>query len=45
MQQLCAALQSAWQPVSFTVEQASLIWRGNPPDDVFRVGQVVSLGK
>lgn len=45
MQQLRATLQSAWQPTSFVVKQISLIWRGSPPDDVFRVGQVVSLGK
>ena len=45
MQQLRVELQLAWRPVTFTVEQVSLIWRGNPPDDVFRVAQVVSLGK
>jgi len=35
------ALQAAWQPIAFTADQISLIWRGDPPDDVFRVGQTV----
>jgi 2'-5' RNA ligase len=37
-------LQTAWQPVAFTVCEVSLIWRGEPPDDVFRVAQTVRLG-
>jgi RNA 2',3'-cyclic 3'-phosphodiesterase len=37
-------LQAAWQPIAFTAHEISLIWRGEPPDDVFRVGQTVSLG-
>ena len=37
------ALQQAWQPVAFIAREISLIWRGEPPDDVFRVGQTVSL--
>jgi 2'-5' RNA ligase len=35
------ALQETWQPLAFTAHQISLIWRGEPPDDVFRVGQTV----
>jgi 2'-5' RNA ligase len=38
------ALQEAWQPIAFTARAISLIWRGEPPDDVFRVGQTVQLG-
>jgi RNA 2',3'-cyclic 3'-phosphodiesterase len=37
-------LQAAWQPIAFTAHEVSLIWRGEPPDDVFRVGQAVRLG-
>jgi RNA 2',3'-cyclic 3'-phosphodiesterase len=36
-------LREAWQPLVFTAREISLIWRGEPPDDVFRVGQTVSL--
>jgi 2'-5' RNA ligase len=45
MEQLRAALQTTWQPVSFTVGQVSLIWRGEPPDDVFRVIHTVAVGR
>jgi RNA 2',3'-cyclic 3'-phosphodiesterase len=38
------ALQASWQPIVFTAREISLIWRGEPPDDVFRVGQTVRLG-
>jgi 2'-5' RNA ligase len=39
-----AAWQAAWRPLSFTVTRVCLIWRNNPPDDVFRVGPVLPLG-
>jgi 2'-5' RNA ligase len=38
------ALQAAWQPIAFTAREVSLIWRCDPPDDVFRLGQTVRLG-
>ena len=41
MQRLVAELQAAWQPVRFTVTGVSLIGRGEPPDDVFRVAATV----
>lgn len=44
MQRLVAELQAAWQPVRFAVTGVSLIWRGEPPDDVFRVAAMVPLG-
>jgi 2'-5' RNA ligase len=44
MEQLCKKLQSQWQPLTFTVKKISLIWRNQPPDDVFRVGRNVQLG-
>jgi poly(A) polymerase len=44
MLRLVAELRAAWQPVRFVVSGVSLIWRGEPPDDVFRVAAMVSLG-
>jgi len=41
--QLIAALGSTWTPVTFQVTAVSLIWRDDPPNDVFRVGQVFAL--
>jgi RNA 2',3'-cyclic 3'-phosphodiesterase len=40
---LKAALQRVWQPIAFIASEISLIWRGKPPDDVFRVGRTVTL--
>jgi 2'-5' RNA ligase len=37
------ALQAAWQPIAFTAREVNLIWRREPPDDIFRVGQTVRL--
>jgi 2'-5' RNA ligase len=44
MGRLIQELQAAWTSVSFQVDQVSLIWRGEPPDDVFRVGATILLG-
>lgn len=33
-----------WQPISFTAAEVCLIWRGEPPDDTFRVAQMLPLG-
>jgi 2'-5' RNA ligase len=44
MLRLVAELQAGWQPVRFVVTGISLIWRSEPPDDVFRVAATVSLG-
>lgn len=43
MLRLVSELQAAWQPVRFTVTSVSLIWRGEPTDDVFQVGTTVPL--
>jgi poly(A) polymerase len=43
MLRLAAELQAAWQPVRFVVSGISLIWRGEPPDDVFQVTATVPL--
>jgi 2'-5' RNA ligase len=42
---LCAQLQAAWQPLAFRLSQVSLIRRNDPPDDVFRTGPVLPLGR
>lgn len=39
-----AELQAGWKPVSFIVQEVSLIWRNPAPDDVFRVDRVIRLG-
>jgi len=44
MSQLIETLSSTWTPVNFQVTAVSLIWRSDPPDDVFRVGQTIALG-
>jgi 2'-5' RNA ligase len=41
---LCAQLQATWQPLAFTLSHVCLIWRNDPPDDVFRIGPELSLG-
>jgi len=41
---LCAGWQATWQPLAFTLAHVYLIWRNDPPDDVFRMGSVLSLG-
>ena len=38
-------LQTMWTPVRFTVSKVDLIWRNNPPDDVFRVDRSLPLGR
>jgi 2'-5' RNA ligase len=44
MEHLHEHLQSQWQPLTCMVREISLIWRDQPPDDVFRVGWKVQLG-
>jgi len=43
-EQLCRALQTRWQPLSFAVREVCLIWRNEPPDDVFRIACRLPLG-
>jgi 2'-5' RNA ligase len=44
LQHLLDALQRNWRPITWTVREVALIWRGDqPPADVFRVGATVSL--
>jgi 2'-5' RNA ligase len=37
--------QGSWSPLGFKVSQISLLARNDPPDDVFRVVDVLSLGR
>ncbi len=41
---LKASLEGSWKPLSFRAQHVSLIWRGDPPDDVFRVDRSIDLG-
>lgn len=43
MSRLVEDLYGAWQPLRFQVAGISLLWRGEPPNDVFRVGAAVPL--
>jgi 2'-5' RNA ligase len=45
MERVRGALQTTWQPVSFPVNQVSLLWHGEPPDEVFRVIHTVAVGR
>lgn len=44
IRELCSRWQATWRPLSFTLEQVHVIWRNDPPDDIFRAGPVLSLG-
>ncbi|MCZ6635017.1 MAG: 2'-5' RNA ligase family protein [bacterium] len=37
-------LDVEWEPIVFQAEAVNLIWRNDPPDDVFRVAYSVCLG-
>jgi 2'-5' RNA ligase len=41
--QLLAGWERDWRPIRFQLSAVSWIWRGDAPDDVFRVGQTVEL--
>ena len=43
-QALCTGWQASWQPLTFTLAQVHVIWRNDPPDDVFRIRSILSLG-
>ena len=40
----CRRWQATWRPLSFTLKQVHVIWRNDPPNDIFRIGPVLSLG-
>ncbi len=35
--------KKSWKPIAFVVKEICLIWRNDPPDDVFRIGEKVFL--
>ena len=37
-------LDASWQPLNFTAQAIQLIWRNEPPDDIFRVAHTLLLG-
>lgn len=41
---LMDALQSMWTALTFEANCVHLIWRNDPPDDVFQIGYSVTLG-
>ncbi len=41
---LCRQWQATWRPLAFTLDNIHLIWRNDPPDDIFRRGPVLPLG-
>jgi len=41
---LIKSLRRDWRPLRFSVPAIHLIWRGEKPDDIFRVGMSVPLG-
>ncbi|MGD9251408.1 MAG: 2'-5' RNA ligase family protein [Desulfobacterales bacterium] len=40
----CRRWRATWRPITFTLEQVHLIWRNDPPDDIFRMGPALPLG-
>lgn len=44
LEKLLALLQADWQPIRFRAGQVSLIARGDPPKDQFRVVEEIPLG-
>ena len=45
LEELKHGLQEDWEPLRFAATRASLIWRNEPPDDVFRLDQHIPLEK
>ena len=44
MDRVLPTVQNTWTPLIFCASSVALIWRNNPPDDVFQVGYSVILG-
>lgn len=42
---LIAELSAGWKPITFVVRELALIWRKDPPEDVFRIGERTKLGR
>lgn len=41
---IVTVLQDEWSPIQFKTSEIQLIWRNDPPDDVFRLGHRLRLG-
>jgi 2'-5' RNA ligase len=44
LEETLSKLQASWSPIRFAVSKVALIWRKDPPDDVFRIGRWIPLG-
>jgi len=44
LETLLETLKNTWEPKLFKMDQISLIYRNDPPDDIFRVDQRLSIG-
>ncbi len=42
--QIQQELQVGWAPIAFTADRVALIWRNEPPDDIFLVYKEIILG-
>jgi 2'-5' RNA ligase len=38
-------LKKIWKPIKFTVSEVALLWRDNPPNDIFEIEQTIRLGE
>lgn len=45
LQKVCDQIKEYWQSVTFCVDRISMIWRNDPPEDTFQVGEEVFLKK
>lgn len=45
MEEMMTELKAMWRPLRWDVSEVSLIWRNDPPDDVFRVETTVLIGE
>jgi 2'-5' RNA ligase len=44
LERLRASLQADWRPLHFVAGEVAMIWRADPPEDVFQVDRTVALG-
>jgi 2'-5' RNA ligase len=44
LEQMRKELAERWAPATFIAREVSLVWRDNPPDDVFEVDRSIRLG-
>ncbi len=42
---LWAGWQATWEPLVFTLTKVCMIWRNDPPDDIFRIGPELAIGR